>query len=181
MSLERKAIRRKFVSLIKHGRTDADKNVFANRTNKNWIEDLPAVNIYIESESGNEIFQPAPLVFSRYINLTLDCVVKGRDEEEASDNLDDLTDQIEQLIGTAESYDEDFRCLLEEILPSGASFDFDEEGSQVVASCALAYRLKYYANATRNPGKLDQLTKMGAEYSLGVDSENELTLSDVPV
>jgi hypothetical protein len=180
MSLERRAIVSAFNSAIKNAQTIAGKNVFSYRENKNWLKDLPAVNVYAVSETGGEILGSAPIEYKRSIDLLIECTVSGKDETVAMDSLDRLLDQIGQAIGAKISFDKSFRTLFNKAVPTNIEIDITENGSQVVASGTMTYSIEYIFEAVRTQPRLNDLLKLGATYSAYDSTTTSDDLADVP-
>ena len=181
MSLERKAIKLAFVSLLKNAKTSADKNVTAYRINKNWVENLPAINIYPSSETGGEIFHQSPLEFKKTLLMEIDCLVKGKDEDDAGEKLDTLIDQIEEAIGEKFVLDRKFRDLVSQYYPSSLEINFKEDGKFIVGGATLNLTIVYISPAPRSEANLVDLKRFGVDISVGPNSENIESLTEFPI
>ena len=180
MSLQRKKIRDEWVETIRAAKTLAGRNIVANRANKNWHEDLPAVNIYPESEISGEIFENAPIRMKRTLQIAIECIVQGKNEKVAADELDLLMDQIEQAILYRISFDEEFRCIMDQVDLAGIELEFTETGKNVIAAGRLEWTVRYFTDVRDGIRLNNDLDKANVGYSVGDDSENEVDQFSVP-
>ena len=102
MSLLRKQIRKRIISTLV-GRTNARERVRANRGEVTWGENLPSISVYFKGESEITEIQTAPRKMRRHLELEVECIVSGQDGEEISDNMDDLTEQVERCLSVDDS------------------------------------------------------------------------------
>ena len=137
MSKQRKEIWTKVVKILK-GRRLAD-NIVGCRSVATWNDNLPAISVYPVSEDVEELDQ-SPRRMKRTIDLLIEVKVKGKDEQDAAECLDDLCDDIENCLTIDDSID----CLADDILLKTARFEYDSEGSSNIAFAGLVFSVEYY-------------------------------------
>lgn len=180
MSLQRKTIRLEYKETVVRANTVAGKNVFTNRTNKVWQENLPAINMYPISEVNGELFEDAPLRMKKNLQLVFEFMVSGRNEDEATDKLDLVMDQVEQAILYRLSYDKEFRCLHDEVSFSSGDFEFEEDGSKVNAAGRLQLNIVYFTDV-RQPKRLDDLATVDAGFKVSENDDTEVEVDNFSV
>lgn len=73
----------------------AGGSVFANRLRAHAdAGGLPAVDVYVTSETGERLTQRRPPEFSRNMEITINCRVSGTTDAGTDDTLDALIDEI---------------------------------------------------------------------------------------
>jgi len=180
LSLVRRAIVNAFRDTIRNSSSLARKNVSTYRVSPNWFEDLPAINIYPTHESGGAILDQAPLSFKRKLQITIECVVSAKNEDDASDLLDTLMDQVEEAIGKKWSYDKNFRCLFNSYFPTEVEFDFADNGKQIIAGGKTNYEVEYISEAVKSKPILDALERFGVTYSVSGSTTTTEGIDEIP-
>lgn len=143
MSLTRTKIRKVLVQTLK-GKTSADKNVVAERTTTNWFQNLPAINIYLKSETITEIVQ-APRLLKRELTVDIQVVVTDPDEEQGADKLNALMEEIEDAIEA----DDSLQDSVEDIMLTGIETEADPGGEKPVLAARMAWTVIYTTGAPR--------------------------------
>lgn len=177
MSERRKDIRKQVMRLLK-GRTAAKSNVVVNRSETNWQENLPAINLYFRGEQVIEKDQ-APRLMKRIIELEVEIIDEGRDGDELTDKLDDLCEQVEQCL----SNDDSLRDTADDILlVRVGEMEADSEGSKPTGSQSLFFEITYHLAAprsSRDQGTFPDLETVGGEWQVGHDdSEPDMAEAD---
>ena len=141
----RKAIRSQILKTLL-GKTDARDNVTVNRSETNWQENLPAINIYIRGEEVLAEDSQVPRLLRRNVNLEIEAITDGRDGTELSNKLDDLGEQIE----VALSADDRLDCTVDDIVLDSIEIETQSEGSKPVGSIRLTYKVRYHEFSPRD-------------------------------
>lgn len=169
MSTERKAIRKKLVEVLRY-QTDAGENVHANRAVRQWQENLPAVMIYLRSETVEGEWSQAPRILKRGLQVVIE--IQAADPLDPSDTLDDISEQIEQII----AQDDTLGCTVEDIKLSAVDTEFEDNGSQVVGATRLVFDAVYLKEMPKdrtNQGADQDAKTFQAGWQLDDDSELE--------
>ena len=165
MSARRKAIRKAIVKRLK-GRTRAKDNVRANRSERNWMEYLPAINVYTRGETDISELSSAPRLLRRPINVEIEIIDSGDDGDDISDKLDDLAEDVERYL----SRDDSLGDTASDILLKGVS---DMEAVDTGERPAMAVRLNYkviyeeYSPRDQSGQGVGELDGIDAEWPIG--------------
>lgn len=165
MSAQRKIIRRAAAAHLA-GKTAAGDNVFPSRSQPLWQRyELPAICIYCSRETI-ELHTEAPREYKRELELRIECAMEL--SEDADDNLDDLGDHVERLIGRSNRLTFGNEQTVSDILLSSEQLEFRQEGDAVIGSLVMVYTATYY---TTEPDDLDaepidDLDTVSTNYSL---------------
>jgi hypothetical protein len=164
VSTVRKQVRKNLLTILK-GRTKAKNCVFANRTRVNWQENLPAINLYFRGEPTIEEVSQAPREIKRNLQLEVEIVVDGKDENEASDCLDDLCEEVETLLAIDDSIG---GCVSDIVQTSVTDIEGVSEGSKDTMATKLVYRIEYVTYAPRegSQGVLPDFKTLTGEWDL---------------
>lgn len=163
MSAVRKQIRKNLVSILK-GRTDAKNCVFFNRTKLTQQESLPVINMYFRGEPEISEYSEAPRVMDRVLQLEVEVIADGRTEDEASDQIDDLCEQVEDLLSRDDTIG---NCADDILLSSISDIEGVSEGSNPTMATKLTYRIRYNTNAPReNAINLEDFNTVTGEWNL---------------
>ena len=147
----RKSIKEKITEIIK-GKTDAGESVFASRSIPTDINDLPVVLIYFKNE-GVEIFDESPRRYKRVANFTVECIVSGNDDNDASNKSEDLLSQVEDSL----AIDETLGCLVSDSWLGNVQFQSEPDGQSPIAATVLTYNVKYFKNSSPKDDAPDYL------------------------
>ena len=137
MAHKRQTIREYIVTLLTNGNiTDVGSDVYSNRDEPSWIENLPYISIYT-NEEANEIYsRGATRQYKRVLQISIDILAKGNDID---DKLDTYSDEVEDLI-------EADRYLGSNALNTylvSTVFEFKGEGVEAVGLCKMLYNVEY--------------------------------------
>lgn len=164
MSRKRKEIRKAVVKALK-GRTRAGDRVRANRSEVNWQQTLPHVNIYFRGEDVQETDQ-APRLLKRVINMEVEIIDEGRDGDELSDKLDDLSEQVEAAL----SVDDSLQCTADDIVLQNIELEADSDGDKPTGSARLMFNVTYHEFSPRTVQQvLPDLKTVGTEWDVTVE------------
>ena len=144
MSEHRKQIRKAMVKILL-GRTLARENVFANRSLVNPSEGLPGINLYFTSEALDE-HSSAPRKMKRTLNCDIEVIVDGKTDDEVSDRLDDLLEQIERCL----SADDTLRGTASDCILQSIDIESSAEGERPIGSAKMVWSVKYYDDFPRD-------------------------------
>ena len=147
---QRQKIREAIVNIL-IDRTDAKKFVKPNFTAPIFIEDLPAILIYTRSEDIEE-FSISPRELKRTMQLVIEIVSAGTNDINLQDQLDTISEQVEQLL----SQDDTLDCTVEDIILNSVEFEFIDEGNKPTGSARLIYSVIYL---TEMPKEREELSK----------------------
>lgn len=173
----RKAIRKQIVKILK-GRTDAGEHVRAGRSETNWQETLPHVNVYIRGEDiqDDELAQ-APRLLRHILNLEIEIIADGRDGEELLDRLDDLDDQVQICL----SKDDTLDCTADDIILNNIEIETESEGSKPTGSIRLHYNVEYHEfhpRDARDQETLKDFKGIDAQWQVGHHDESATQAED---
>jgi len=175
MSLLRMAIRKQAIKFLK-GRTNAGSNVRANRSETNWQENLPGINVYTRGEVNTEMNQ-APRRLRRNLELEVEIIDEGSDGEEISDKLDILAEQVERCLSVDDSLG---GCADDIILTNVSDLEVESGGSKPSGSIRLTFNVKYNEFSPRDrkgQGTFETFEELSAEWDLqpGQDEADRAT------
>lgn len=175
MSLARKTIRNYIVDLIRRKETIAKDNVFGNRSQAVWQENLPTILVYSRSEEITER-SVSPRELKRDMRLVIEVVVASDSDDESSDKLDDLMDDIERIL----SPDDSLNGKVDSIVLDSVEFDFDEEAQQPIASGRLIYKVIYYQFSPEDRRDQEEvaLTGLIANWDVGTAKDPDFEATD---
>jgi hypothetical protein len=163
MSAQRKVIRKKLVSILKRAQTIAGERVYSNDADPALSEKLPSIFIRVVSETAEEWTQ-APRIFKRTIAVAIECLCDGRNPDEAADFVDDLSEQVERVIGSDDSLD----GTAEDTRLAGVELDFIAEAEKPIATSTLTFNVLYLTAAprTRNDQEQKPLASVHADWQI---------------
>lgn len=175
MSLVRKQLRKNLLFILK-GRTDAKSCVFFNRSKLNWQENLPAINMYFRGEPEISEQSQAPREMKRILQLEVEVVADGNSDEQTSDQLDDLCEQIEDLLSLDDTIG---NCASDITLSSISDIESVSEGSKTTMATKLTYRIEYYTYAPRaNSIKLEDFKTVTGQWDIQPGQEEDDRAND---
>jgi len=170
LSEQRKEIRKKIVSLLKRGKTDAGDNVVGNRVNPPWKENLPCISVYTRGELLEEWTQ-APRVMKATLQVGVEVVAKGRGEEELGNRVDELCEQVEVILAK----DDSLEGTVEDIILRSINFDWEPSGEKMMSSATLMWDVVYLRSMPRD--RFDQEQKdfetATAEWDLNSEQDED--------
>ena len=163
MSLKRKEIRHKLRDALT-GKTKAGRNVRVNRSEVQWEENLPGLNIQLLSEDAEERTQ-APRELKKTIPMVIEVVASGKDGDEVNDCLDELCEEVETCI----AIDDSLSCTVNDIIYTGCQIDIEPDGEVPIGAARMTFNVEYYEFSPRN--NADQTRTAGITNFTGVDAE----------
>lgn len=164
MSSKRKQIRKNVVSRL-HIIKDFKGRIVANRSDPNWQENLPALNIYMRGEAVTEHSQ-APRRMKRLLEMDIEIIASGRDGEELSDKLDNLAESVERCLSVDDTLG---GCADDILLQNVSDMEAESGGSATTGSLTLTFIVSYYEFAPRDragQGNFEDFDTLQAEWDL---------------
>lgn len=167
MSRQRKLIRIAAADVLRNN-TAVGANVFASRSAPLWSDvELPAICVYGKHETIT-LDQEAPRKYKRVLDLQIQVVTQGVD---ADDQLDDIGDRVERLIGRSDrlTYAKENACA--ELTLADEDIDYRDDGKKMVASLTIKYQAVYYTFEPDEEDEepLDDLKTIATDYQVGDD------------
>lgn len=154
----RSEIRKKLVAILKDNTECADR-VFANRARQLWPEELPAILIYTRTETSTE-FESSPRSLKRDLRIAIEVVSKA--DEDVDDELDRISQQVENLIHADDTLQETVSdCLLSDVEMSVAG-----QGETVFGSAVMTFRVIYITEAVASSEDLPDLETVNVKFDL---------------
>lgn len=143
---QRQLIRKVIKDLLK-GATDAGEQVFTSRSIPTWVENLPVILIYTKDENV-ERFNEAPKSYRRILNLELEIVAKGSEDEDVQEVLDRVSDQIESLMEKDETLgnDENKNNIANKLELSKVEYTLEADGDSPVGMAKNTYSIEYFTD-----------------------------------
>ena len=171
MSKDRKALRKKVVSLLK-GKTAAGDNVIGNRSLVVKEEDLPAIMVYPRSEAISE-YTETPRIYKRELALNIEVVSKAATDEGAADSVDDICETIESIMAVDDRLD----CTVQFSKLTDTTFDYQDNGAVPVHSALMTYLAVYLKGAPESRDDGADLETISTDWEIGkaVDPGPEAT------
>jgi len=154
---------------ILNKRTDAGERVFASPTLVDWEENLPVINLHFRGEEIKDT-ETAPRFLNRVLNVEAEIIAEGNTDEELSDQLDDLCEQLEDLL----SRDDSLRDTCDDIYPIRVSdIDVATEGAKPIGKVSLIFAIEYreYAPRSQRGQGVGDFTGIDADWRVGHDDE----------
>ena len=149
----RKSIKQYIKALILN-KTSAGDRVYTQRyLPLDKADDFPAVCIYFIIE---EVSEKDNLNQERKLHLAIECVV---DSENYDEEVDDLSDQVENAI-LQHTTEYELGIKLVKIEPG-----YDEDAKSHVMAARLLYEVMYYKEAVASSPDID-LTSIGVKYDI---------------
>jgi hypothetical protein len=164
MSRQRKLIRQAAAAVLKNNTSVGDK-VFPSRPpSLSEGSGLPAIFIYGDAEAIS-LHCESPREYRRELELKIDVTAAGA---AADDELDDIGDRVERLIGRSDRLTYQREPTVAEISLAGARVSYRQEGTQMIGSLVITYSAVYYTGEpdAEDPEPLDDLKAVATDYSL---------------
>lgn len=165
MSRQRKLIRKAAAGILANN-TPAGVNVFSSRSAPLWDDyELPAICVYGARETIS-IEREAPRQYKRELELRIEIAAKGADADE---QLDDIGDRVERLIGRSNRLTYAKEQTVAEISLSGEQIEYRQEGKSIVGALVISYAAIYYTDEPDDEDSepIDDLKSIETDYSLG--------------
>jgi hypothetical protein len=176
MSAQRKLIRQAFAEHLKN-KTPAGKNVFPSRSEPLWDQiELPAICIYAGRENIT-IQDESPRKYRRELEIRVEIGVTGSD---ADDQLDDIGDAVERMIGRSDRLLYAKEHVVADIILTSEQIDFRDEGRKIIGSLLIIYTATYF---TYEPDEcdsepVDDFKRVHTDYDLSGQQQPADSASD---
>ena len=177
MGKRRKQIRNRVVDLIRAANLVDSDQVIPNRSFTYESKELPAISVYTRADEVTEELAETPSRnLRRIIDLVVQVVVRRDEDGKAADQLDDLCEEVEVILGRDDSFGSDSEgCpFADESTLSRIDFAFEQENiGQPVHSASLVWEVKYHEYFPREGDvKLDPFEGVDAEWNVGHHDES---------
>lgn len=156
----KRAIRRQIQSILL-GKTKAQDRVFINRSIPTQEEDLPVILIYSTNEAITRMNE-APKDYKREMNIRIECVAVGDQDEDLDGRLEEIGDVVENLM----EQDETLGDLVHYVELKGTEYTAEAEAQSPVGVLALTYTLIFFTDALTEKS-LDNFSGTDVTYDLG--------------
>lgn len=158
--------------LIKQFKTihEVNNRVFLNRTTPIQNDSLPSIEVFYVDED-HEKHANSPVEWMRTMNFIVEIKADGHNDIDLTENLDDVSDQVEQILIAQDESD----CPLkgaDQIQWSGVTFEFDGNGEKPIGSAKLTIGVEYNTKRKEEP-RLDDLKKVNAEWNINKDNDDD--------
>lgn len=163
----RQLIREALVKRLK-GKTIAEDRVASSYSIPPWVEELPVILIYAQSETLEERNQ-APREMRRNLFISIECVSDGDNSGDLENRLDTLAEQVEQLIAKDDTLD----CTVDDIILTSVEFQYEDGGETQtpVGSVRLAFNAQYRDLFPKTTDTCDELESINAKWDIGHNGE----------
>jgi hypothetical protein len=148
------------------GRTSAGDRVFFSRAGSPDADDLPQILIRTASEQI-EVFDHSPKRYRRNMEVVIECIAAGDDDEHLDQELENLAEQVETILESNERLGLD--RMVNSLELTGSDYSAGDEGESPIGNIALRYNVQFFLYAITNQ-ELPTLTKVGTEWKVGHDS-----------
>lgn len=168
MRLVKRKIREYVRDILINTGTPANKNIRVGRTAPNWIENIPAINIFPSNEAVQR-FNEAPKDYRREFALAIECIAGGNNDDDLDYNLEVMAERVEDIM----EIDETLGGLVDRIELQNVEYQAEPDGQSPTGAVVLTYNVRWYQNANQ-PGYacLDDLKQVNTEWQIGHHNES---------
>lgn len=168
MRLIKRKIREYVRDILIETGTPAGDNIKVGRTAPNWIEHIPAINIFPSNESIQR-FNEAPKSYRREFSLAIECIAAGNDDDDLDYNLEVMAERVEDIM----EIDETLGDQVDRIELQSVEYQTEPDGQSPTGAVVLTYNVRWYSNANQ-PGYicLDDLKQVNSEWQVGHHNES---------
>jgi len=144
-------------------KTGAQSRVSISRSIPTDAQDLPAILIYSTGENVDR-FNEAPKNYRRTLNVNLEIIAAGNDDDHLDYILEDIGDKVEELM----ELDETLGGLANKLELSGSSYQSEPDAQSPIGSLVLAYQIEFFTDAPL-PGSvcLDDFKGADTKWKVG--------------
>lgn len=122
------------------GNTQCSSNVFSNRIDAYWKEQLPAISIYTTQESAEKRdVSGRSYIRTMQLSIEITAEIKQDSAKSIDDFLDDVADEVEVVISQDQSING--TCLASELI--GTEIEMSGEPASPIGVATLNYEIKY--------------------------------------
>lgn len=171
---ERRLIRNHIRDLLKGKKIVPSDRVVTSRSAPSDIEKLPVILIYTRNENVSA-HNEAPKSYKRFVEVVIEVIDTGDDDEKLSDQLDDMADKIEEAI----EYDETLGGKADRLALTSLQSAWESGGQSPLGSLILTYDVLYYQDVGAHC--FPDLEQVGIEHKIaGENKQNPKELLDIP-
>lgn len=161
----RKYFRKRIISILKDAQiATVEDNVFSWRSIPDSINELPVIIVYGKNEISSPLDE-SPKSYEKQFEVTIEIKTMATDDEELNDELDDLSQLVEDLIEA--DFDLERQALVNH---SGTQYQTEPDGQSPVGSVMMTFVITYKKNA-RNESDLDDLKTIASKWNVNDNSE----------
>jgi hypothetical protein len=142
-------------------KTEAKENVKISSTPPTQIEELPAIRIFSTNESVSR-FNEAPKNYKRNVNVAIECLDTGNDDDQLDMRLEILGEQVETLM----ELDETLGKLVNKLELTGVAYQYEADAQSPVGSIILTFNIEFFSYAQRET-VLDDYLSTGVKWEIG--------------
>lgn len=153
-------------------RTEAQGNVKISPTPPSQIEQLPAIRIYSTNESVSR-FNEAPKNYKRNLNLAVECLDVGDNDDNLDMRLEILGEQVETLM----EIDETLGRLVNKLELTGVGYQYEADAQSPIGSIILTFNIEFFSYAQRE-SVLDDYLSTGVRWEVGHNNSSSDGVTD---
>jgi len=148
-------------------KTPAGARVFLSRGIPTQTEEMPLVLIYTPSESA-EVFDVSQKRYKRVLDLRIECITQGVDDDDLDRRLETLGELVEELM----ERDETLGGIASTVEFLGAEYQVEHVSDSPTGLLALRYGIEFYTYAQRLDGQcLDDFNLADINWKVGHHAE----------
>lgn len=153
---------KEFVKSALIGKTDAADRVFIGRSVPTQTEDLPVLLIYSTGENVSR-FNEAPKNYQRNMNLLVECIVAGNDDDDLDIKMETLAEKVETILEN----DETLGGIANKLELSGSDYQSEPDAQSPIGNLALRFNVEFYTDAIREGVCLDTFKGADVDWKIG--------------
>lgn len=167
----RKYFRKRIIDLLTSAQiATVGDNIFSWRSIPDDIHDLPVI-IVLPKEEISSAFDESPKSYRKELEMVIEIKTVGDSDESLIDELDDLSELVEDLI------EADFELESKALMNlSSVQYQTEADGQSPVGSVILTFVIIYKTEA-RKPATLDELKSIASKWN--VNDNDEVSPQDV--
>ena len=148
------------------GKTTAGENVTIARASNVDIEDLPCINIYTIGEAINR-HDEAPKTYKRGMDLVIECVTTGDDDDDADLKAEIMSELVEDLM----EQDEELGGFGDRLELTATDYRNEPDAQSPVQKIALVYRIDFISETRPvDPKCLADFKGVNTDWQIGHDN-----------
>ena len=133
------------------GKTAAGSRIYFNQAMPAWVEEMPIILVYTDSEDANK-FNQSPKMLRKDLQIRIEIVADGTEDMFRGDGkpTQDLLDEIALIVEDEMSRDETLGETVEDSIYNGTEFNFVHEGQNAIGSARLSYLVSWVDPSPRD-------------------------------
>ena len=172
---------KEFVQTKLLNKTDAGARVYIGRSIPTNSEDLPAILIYSTGENISR-FNEAPKNYQRNMNLLVECIAAGNDDDDLDIRLETLAEKVEALL----EIDETLGGIANKLELAGSDYQSEPDAASPLGNLALRFNVEFYTDAIREGVDLETFKGTDIDWKIGhhaahpdnvVDAEDKINVT----